>query len=86
MITLKYLEHLKNQVGNKRNNQRRAFNFMSKTMHDLFYSNKYTHTQTHIEIVNNLKNKKDNKKKMFASKKQTNKKKQHTSCQILENK
>lgn len=44
-------------------------------MHDLFYSNKYTHTQTHIEIVNNLKNKKDKKKKkMFASKKQTNKK------------
>lgn len=36
---------------------------MSKTMHDLFYSNKYTHTQTHIEIVNNLKNKKDKKKK-----------------------
>lgn len=47
---------------------------MSKTMHDLFYSNKYTHTQTHIEIVNNLKNKKRQKKKMFASKKQTNKK------------
>lgn len=86
MITLKYPEHLKNQVGNTRNNQRRAFNFMSKTMHDLFYSNKYTHTQTHIEIVNNLKNKKDNKKKKCLLVKNKQTKKQHTSCQILENK
>lgn len=47
---------------------------MSKTMHDLFYSNKYTHTQTHIEIVNNLKNKKDNKKKcLLVKNKQTKK-------------
>lgn len=59
---------------------------MSKTMHDLFYSNKYTHTQTHIEIVNNLKNKKDKKKKKCLLVKNKQTKKQHTSCQILENK